>query len=67
MEKNFGCLLSYKVINPSKPLLMCQKMIWHKPVLSVEVTVTFALLTLLDFLFPRIEAIYLTILLPPNP
>lgn len=41
-----------KVINPSKLLLMCQKMIWHKLVLSVEeVTVTLALLTLLDFLF----------------
>lgn len=35
--------------------------------LSTEVTVTFALVTLLDFTFPRIEVICLTILPPPNP
>lgn len=30
-----------KVTKPSRPLLMCQKMIWHKLVSSVkEVTVT---------------------------
>lgn len=35
-----------KVIKPSKPLLMCQKMIWHKLFSSVkEVTVTFVINT----------------------
>lgn len=43
-----------KVINPSNPLPMCQKMIWHKPVTSVEeVTVKCVLLTLLNFYFPK--------------
>lgn len=55
MEENKKFQMSpilQKVINPSKTFLIHQKMIWHKPVLSVEeVTVTFALVTLLDLLF----------------
>lgn len=43
-----------EVTDQSKPLPKCQKMIWHKPVLLVqEVTVTFTLLTLLDFYFSQ--------------
>lgn len=57
MEENKKFQMSpilQKVINPSKPFLIHQKMIWHKPVLSVEeVTVTFALVTLLDFYFSK--------------
>lgn len=57
-----------KVINPSKPLLMCQKMIWHKLVLSVEeVTVTFALLALLDFYFSKNRSNMFNNFPPPNP
>lgn len=44
----------HKVLNPLKPLLIHQKIIWLKPVLSVEeVTVISALVTLLDFYFSK--------------
>lgn len=54
MEENFRRLLSYKKYKPFKATPYVPEMIWHKLVLSVEeVTVTFALLALLDFYFSK--------------
>lgn len=52
---------------PVKPLLMHQKMIWHKQVSVNRGHSDICIGNTLDFTFPRIEVICLTILPPPNP